>query len=78
MTFASGNGNRFFLPKNRKSHHIMNNKTPSPTTPVAFITPEVLEAVKDLQNPGYTPMLIEHLEEILDFFIDSVLYRFKQ
>ncbi|KAA6342266.1 hypothetical protein EZS27_009996 [termite gut metagenome] len=50
----------------------MNNETSSATTPVAFITPEVLEAVKDLQNPGYTPMLIEYLEEMLDFFIDSV------
>jgi hypothetical protein len=38
----------------------------------ALITPEVLEAVKDLQNPGYTPMLIRHLEEILDFFIEDI------
>jgi hypothetical protein len=50
----------------------MNNETSSATTPVAFITPEILQALKDLQRRGYVPMLIEHLEEILDFFIEYI------
>ncbi|KAA6342263.1 hypothetical protein EZS27_009993 [termite gut metagenome] len=48
----------------------MNNETHPDAT--AFITPEVLEAVKDLQQPDYVPMLIRHLEEMLDFFIEDI------
>ncbi|KAA6320211.1 hypothetical protein EZS27_029989 [termite gut metagenome] len=43
----------------------MNNETQ--------LTPEILQAVKNLQREGYVPMLIEQLEEILDFFIDTDL-----
>ncbi|KAA6321199.1 hypothetical protein EZS27_029127 [termite gut metagenome] len=48
----------------------MNNETQSNAT--ALITPEILQAVKDLQRRGYVPMLIEHLEEMLDFFIEDI------
>ncbi|KAA6313033.1 hypothetical protein EZS27_036132 [termite gut metagenome] len=48
----------------------MNNETQLDAT--AFITPEILQAVKDLQRRGYVPMLIEHLEEMLDFFIEDI------
>ncbi|KAA6319811.1 hypothetical protein EZS27_030334 [termite gut metagenome] len=43
---------------------IMNNETQ--------LTPEILQAVKNLQRKGYVPMLIEQLEEILDFFIENI------
>ncbi|KAA6330155.1 hypothetical protein EZS27_021107 [termite gut metagenome] len=36
------------------------------------LTPEILQAVKDLQREDYVPMLIRHLEEILDFFIENI------
>ncbi|KAA6312590.1 hypothetical protein EZS27_036503 [termite gut metagenome] len=48
----------------------MNNETHPDAT--AFITPEILQAVKDLQQPDYVPMLIRHLEEMLDFFIEDI------
>jgi hypothetical protein len=48
----------------------MNNETQSDAT--ALITPEILQAVQHLQVEGYAPMLIEHLEEILDFFIEDI------
>jgi hypothetical protein len=38
----------------------------------ALFTPKVLKAVKELQVPGYTQMLIRHLEEMLDFFIEDI------
>ncbi|KAA6311612.1 hypothetical protein EZS27_037294 [termite gut metagenome] len=49
----------------------MNNETQLDAT--ALITPEILQAVKNLQREGYVPMLIRHLEEMLDFFIDTDL-----
>ncbi|KAA6327339.1 hypothetical protein EZS27_023664 [termite gut metagenome] len=48
----------------------MNNETQLDAT--ALITPEILQAVKNLQREGYVPMLIEQLEEILDFFIEDI------
>ncbi|KAA6347951.1 hypothetical protein EZS27_004594 [termite gut metagenome] len=49
----------------------MNNET-QPDTTMVSITPEILQAVKNLQQEGYVPMLIEHLEEMLDFFIEDI------
>ncbi|KAA6328114.1 hypothetical protein EZS27_022960 [termite gut metagenome] len=49
----------------------MNNET-QPDTTMVSITPEILQAVKNLQRKGYVPMLIEHLEEMLDFFIEDI------
>ncbi|KAA6313872.1 hypothetical protein EZS27_035427 [termite gut metagenome] len=49
---------------------IINNETQPNAT--ALITPEILQAVKDLQQPDYVPMLIRHLEEMLDFFIEDI------
>ncbi|KAA6338300.1 hypothetical protein EZS27_013692 [termite gut metagenome] len=49
----------------------MNNETQLDTTMVS-ITPEILQAVKDLQREDYVPMLIRHLEEILDFFVEDI------
>ncbi|KAA6320083.1 hypothetical protein EZS27_030101 [termite gut metagenome] len=48
----------------------MNNETQLDAT--ALITPEILQAVKNLQQPDYVPMLIRHLEEMLDFFIEDI------
>ncbi|KAA6326345.1 hypothetical protein EZS27_024540 [termite gut metagenome] len=49
----------------------MNNEI-QPDTTMVSITPEILQAVKDLQRRGYVPMLTQHLEEMLDFFIEDV------
>ncbi|KAA6322468.1 hypothetical protein EZS27_027994 [termite gut metagenome] len=46
---------------------IMNNETQPNAT--ALISPEILQAVKDLQQEGYVNALCEELEEIIEFFI---------
>ncbi|KAA6348982.1 hypothetical protein EZS27_003582 [termite gut metagenome] len=48
----------------------MNNETKLDAT--ASITPEILQAVKNLQRRGYVSMLTQHLEEMLDFFIEDI------
>ncbi|KAA6321138.1 hypothetical protein EZS27_029176 [termite gut metagenome] len=48
----------------------MSNETQLGAT--AFITPEILQGLKELQREGYVSMLIEQLEEILDFFIEDI------
>jgi hypothetical protein len=37
----------------------------------ALFTPEMVEAVKSLQTPGFVPHLKRQLEEIIDCFIDA-------
>jgi NTP pyrophosphatase (non-canonical NTP hydrolase) len=45
----------------------MNNETHPDAT--ASITPEILQAVKNLQKQGYVNALCEALEEIIEFII---------
>ncbi|KAA6348471.1 hypothetical protein EZS27_004071 [termite gut metagenome] len=47
----------------------MNNETQPNAT--ALISPEILQAVQHLQVGGYVPMLTQHLEEMLNFFIED-------
>jgi hypothetical protein len=47
----------------------MNNETHLDAT--ALIFPEILEAVKGLQTPGFIPDIKRQLEEIVDYIIDD-------
>ncbi|KAA6342254.1 hypothetical protein EZS27_009984 [termite gut metagenome] len=47
----------------------MNNETQSDVK--ASISPQIIEALQNLQAAGYVDMLVDELEEILDFFIDE-------
>jgi hypothetical protein len=49
----------------------MNNEIQPDTTMVSII-PEILQAVQSLQRRGYVLMLTQHLEEMLDFFIEDI------
>jgi hypothetical protein len=61
--FATGNVQPSFLKHyNAKQLAIMNNET---------FTPEVVKTVKELQAPGFVPLVKERLEKIVDFFIDD-------